>query len=214
MQANQTAVMWTVIICTALMLVSLFYIGSTIPEIPVIPTEAGIANAIIAGISVPTAAEISAGIVIPVPTVPESLDNQKLQEVWDNAYSLEIEELKIDAKEECMYEFEDDNEYWYADLIEDDEFEEDTEIAELFEEDAEVWFIKGYEDDEEITITNLGLDDVDGVSGDDRAVTWEATIKVGVEPDMGDDFKDKVYITCEVTSDDGDLEAELMYSLE
>ncbi len=85
---------------------------------------------------------------------------------------------------------------------------EDGDVYDLFDlEDHYVEFKKEY-DDREVTVLNLGLDEED-----DRAVQVISDIKVEVEPDLADDFKAKVHIVCDVTSDDGDLEAELTYSM-
>ena len=133
---------------------------------------------------VPTAAEIAAEITIP------TTDLSQLDELWDGVYADDIEDLEDDAIDVCADEFEFD------------------EVEDLFDEDDEVEFIKEYEDDRVIEVIDLGLDDED-----DREVSLSGVIKVGVIADIGDDFRDKVYITCEVTSDDGDLEAELSYTL-
>ncbi len=151
-------------------------------------------------VTIPTAAEIAALI----PTV-EDTDNQKIQELWDEVYSVEVGDLEELAKEVCIEQFLDDND------MDGNEFE-DGDVFELLEgfhgELDGVYFDKEYADDREVTVTNLGLDEED-----DRAVTIISVIRVDVEPDLDDEFRDKVYINCEVTSDDEDLEAELTYSL-
>ncbi len=60
MQANQATLMWTMIICSVVLLASVFFIGSQIPEtpeftMPVIPSAAEIATAVSAGIVIPQA---------------------------------------------------------------------------------------------------------------------------------------------------------------
>ncbi len=152
-----------------------------------------------------TIEEINAGLIMPEVIMPEfeapNLDNQKLNELWDAEYSSDIDELEEMAIEVCTEEFLDDNE------MDGDEFEKGS-IYDLFElEDAVVEFKKEY-NDREVNVLNLGLDEED-----DRLVKITSEIKVEVEPDLSDEFKAKVFITCDVTSDDGDLEAELVYSL-
>jgi len=208
MQASNGKIIATIIVCALLVIGSFYFMIPDVPEF-IVPTATEIAAAITIP-AVPTAAEISAGIV--VPAAAEGADSQRVQELWDREYSEEINVLESQAEALCIEEFLDDNKDFEDDGY--GEFGEDDEVAELFEEDAEVVFLKEYDDDREITITNLGLDDVDGEEGDDRAVTVTSVIKVEVEPDMGDDYKDRVYLTCEVTSDDGDLEADVSYSLE
>ncbi len=73
MQANQTTVIWTVVIAAAIMLVVGFWGVSSINKnlqlaTAELPTEEGIANAVLAGVvipTVPTAAEIAALIQVP-----------------------------------------------------------------------------------------------------------------------------------------------------
>ena len=153
-----------------------------------------------------TMEEINAGlnipeIIMPEFEVPKALDNQKLDDVWDILNEEDIEALENMAIEACTEEFLEDNE------MDGDEFEEGS-IYDLFElEDAVVEFKKEY-NDREVNVLNLGLDEED-----DRLVKITSEIKVEVEPDLEDEFKAKVYVVCDVTSDDGDLEAELVYSL-
>jgi len=82
------------------------------------------------------------------------------------------------------------------------------EIEDLFDDDDEVEIIKEYTDKRDFKKIDLGIDNVD-----DREITIERVFKVEVEPDLDDDYKDRVYIECEVTSDDGELEADLEYDL-
>lgn len=211
---------WILVGLIALMLVGSFtWMASEdviIPEqVPVDYDKIGLMVATaVSGLNVPTAEEISAGIVVPGAA---DVDNQRLSEVWDSVYSDEVDTLEAAAEAVCIEEFLDDNEDFAKDG---DEFGEDDKVAELFEEDSVVEFSKeyGYESEEdndrEITITNLGLDDEDGESGDDRAVTITSAIRVDVTPDIDEEFRDRVYLSCDVTSDDGELEADITYSLE
>ena len=87
----------------------------------------------------------------------------------------------------------------------DSEFDID-EVEDLFSGDNDIIIIKEYTDDRDFSNINLGIDNVD-----DRTITIKRVYKVEVEPDLDDDFKEKVYETCKVTSDEGNLEAELSY---
>ena len=89
----------------------------------------------------------------------------------------------------------------------DDEFDMD-EVEDLFGDDDEVTLVREYVDDRNYNNINLGID-----NSDDRTVNVDRQFKVEVEPDLDDDYKERVFVTCEVTSDDGDLEADLIYSL-
>ena len=139
---------------------------------------------------VPTADEIATKVVIPPIVIPDT-DNQQLQEIWDELYEEEVDDLKSAALRVCTDEF---------------DFED---IEDLFSPYVDVVFYEEYDKDREFNIINLGLDDEDGVSGNDRHIVVEGVLKVEVD----EDYRDLVYGTCEVTSDDGDLEAVLSYTL-
>ena len=89
----------------------------------------------------------------------------------------------------------------------DDEFDFD-DVEDLFNDDDDVVLVREYQDDRHYSNINVGVD-----NDDDRTINVDRVFKVDVEPDIGHDFRDKVYVECEVTSDDGDLEADLDYSL-
>ena len=100
MQADQTPVIWTVVIATIALLVAGIIGGSVInsnlkltadalDDISVDVDEQAIVNAIMAGIVMP---EWTA------PEIPEMPDTAKLNEVWDEVYSEEVSFLKSKAK--------------------------------------------------------------------------------------------------------------------
>ena len=171
MQANQTKVIWTVIIATIILLVAGFMtvnsVKNSIPEIPPYPTY-----------DIPTAQEVADLIVIPAVDFP------------DTRLSLR-QALKEDAIDVCDSEFDMD------DLL------DDTNLDNEYDDD-EVELVREYTDDRHYYHINLGLD-----NSDDTTISVNRVYKI----DVDDDYKDKVYVTCEVTSDDGELEAELSYSL-
>jgi hypothetical protein len=82
------------------------------------------------------------------------------------------------------------------------------DIEDLFGSDDFVTIVSEYEDKREYSNVDLGIDNVD-----DRKIKIKQVFKVEVEPDLADDYKDKVYRTCKVTSDDGELEAKITVSL-
>jgi len=132
---------------------------------------------------IPTAADIATKIVIPVPEVPE------MPKMPVTRLSLR-QELKENAIDVC-----------------DDEFDM-SDVEDLFGDDDEVRLVREYTDQREYSSISLGID-----NEDDREITVERVYKVEVIPDLDDDYKDKVYVECEVTSDDGELEANIEYSL-
>lgn len=173
MQAKQTKVIFTIIICTILLGAFIYLMMPEVPEVNV-PTADAIATSVLAGVNIPTAEDIANAIDLDVPVTRLSLR----------------QDLKADAISVCN-----------------DEFNMD-EVEDLYGDDDFVELVREYVDDRNYHSINLGID-----NSDDRTVTVDRIYKVEVEPDMGDDFKNKVYVTCEVTSDDGDLEADLEYSL-
>jgi len=134
---------------------------------------------------VPTADEIASKIVIPPIVIPDT-NNQQQQEIWDEVYADEVNDLEDAALEACIDEF---------------DFED---IEDLFSSYSDVVFYKEYDEDREFNIINLGIDDKD-----DRHVVITGVLKVEVD----EDYRKLVYGTCDVTSDDGDLEAMLSYTL-
>lgn len=166
--------------------------------------EQAIANGIVAGIT--------------MPTMPEIPDLSKVDDLWEGVYSDKIKELEDDAKDVGEDQFFEDNEYFAGNYP---DFGEDDEVFDLlvdeYEDDEDyegVWavkWIKKYEDKREIEVINLGLEDED-----DRLVELSTVIRVKVFYDVDDGeeyFFDKVFMDSIVTSDDGDLEAEITYSI-
>lgn len=135
-------------------------------------------------INVPTAQEIADAVVVPVPVVDVDLKQQT--EIWEKVYRHQIRQFKEDAIEACQEEFK-----W-------------SDIEDLFDKYADVEFVEEFEDDRDFIVVNLGLDDED-----DREMIIDGIMKVRID----DDYSDLVYGHCVVTSDDGDLEAELSFNL-
>ncbi len=220
MQADQKPVIWTVVIATLVLLVA-GIIGGAIVNSNLKLTEDAL-NDLDFDVDVDEQAiadAIMAGIVMPEWTVPEIPDTAKLNELWDDAYGPKVDALKIAAELEFGLQFLDDNgrdsdtPVWF---VKGDEFFEDDEVFDLVTDDVDcdgdcvVKFVKEY-DDMEIEVINLGLEEED-----DREVELSTVIRVKVftdEDDVDEYFFEKVYLDSAVTSDDGDLEAEVIYSL-
>jgi len=207
MQANQTSVIWTIVVCSlVLLIVGLFAASNVNNNLKLIDVDEGaIATAVLAG------------IVIPEVTIPE-VDTEAIDELWEGFYSDKIETLEGLAEEAFDEQFLDDNDRGVGEwFYKDDVFSEDSKIYELVTDgiecdgDCVVKFVKEYKDDYEIEVINLGLDEID-----DRLVELSTVIRVKVltdEDDPDEYFFDKVYIDSTVTSDDTDLEAEVTYTL-
>lgn len=174
-QASQKPVIITLIVCSLVILAAVLL---TIPE-DVEP------------VVVPTASEIAALVVIPDVVIPET-DRQLQQEIWDEIYEDEVDELTEDAIRECTNEFD-----W-------------DDVEDLFEDAHAVRFEAYDDDDQDVDVINLGLDDED-----DRKIRLSGYFTVSYIPDEGQQTRvnDKVHGDCLVTSDDGDLEAELSFNL-
>ena len=168
----------TVIIIGLLALGALVYF--TQPEIP----------------TPPTAAEIASQIVIPEVVIPEvvipSTDNSIQQEIWDEIYKDEVEELEEDGLRICSTEF------------------KLKKVRDLYDNVHSIRFEDFDEDDYDMTIIDLGLDDED-----DREVVFDGFFTISYLPDEGQQIRvnDKIYGDCVVTSDEGDLEADVTLSL-
>lgn len=91
-------------------------------------------------------------------------------------------------------------------LICDEDFDLDDIADDLFPsyDDDEIVLTREYVDRRGFLWINIGLDNLD-----DRRVTMDRVYKVRVD----DDYNDKVYLRCIVTSDDGDLETDITYHL-
>ncbi len=229
MQANQKPVIWSVVVATVLIFVlgmfataginsNLKLVGEKLDDFEI--DEVALGNA------------IAAGIVIP------EYDTSKIDELWDGVYYEQTKDLEDDSFVASVKQFLLKDNPWngiedllvdvesidkFFNAIEDgtyceeepcDEvyFVEGDELFDFLEDEYEdiksVQFIKEYEKDREITVINLGLDDED-----DRVVELSGVIRVEVEYDGDETERLKVYINSVVTSDDGDLEAEVTYSL-
>lgn len=224
MQASQKSVMWSVGIVGLILLIAMLYGFSTIN----IPTASEIADEI--DIEYPEFPEY------------EAIDYEKIDELWDEIYALRIKGLEDDSFVTSIEQFFEDNPWEgiyelpgedlstvegidiFFENIEDGDYDGDVkpigvffyegdELFDFLEDEYEdivsVQFIREYEDDREVNIINLSLDDED-----DREIELSGVIKVRVIYEGGDETERvKVYISSVVTSDDGDLEAEITYSL-
>jgi len=172
MQANQTKIIWAIILSVVVLLFAGYfavnYTVNQIPESPVIPE-----------ITIPTAAEVAAEVNALI----------VVQDIPDTWLSLR-DKLKSEALAVCDEEFDMD------DLL------EDVRLSSQYDDD-EVSILREY-DNRNFYNINLGIDFID-----DRTMTIERSYKL----DFDDDYKDKVYVTCHVTSDDGELEADIDYNL-
>ncbi len=221
MQADQKPVIWTIVIASLLMVAAISIgsvaVGNIVGDgLDKMNTqlkgldvdEQAIVNGVIGGIIMPT---------MPEWTEPEMPNSDRINELWTAEYSDEVDALEGNATEVAITEFMDDNDnfadngsgVWF--------FFEDDEIYDLVTEgvdcdgDCVVEYVKEYEDDREVTVINLGLDDED-----DREVTLYTRIRVKIytdEDDLDEYEFERVDINSVVTSDDGDLEAEVIYSL-
>jgi len=139
-------------------------------------------------VTVPTAQDVANAVLAGV-TIPNASEIAQAIDTPDTFLSLR-EDLKKEAIAVC-----------------DDEFDFD-EVEDLFGNDDEVTLTKEYVDKRNYVVFNLGIDNVD-----DRYIKIYRVYKVAVEEDDGDEYNDRVYVTCKVESDDGELEADLTYHL-
>jgi len=144
---------------------------------------------------VPTAAEIAALITVPSApevTVPEFKSDEKVQDLWEDLYADEIEELETEAYDVAEIELE-DHDYklltrWLEEQIEGFDEIEDVDV-----------------EDYEINIIALGLDeDEDKIA----EVVFELEVEYSLEEGPSYDYKKDVLATATVTFDEGDFDDE------
>jgi len=209
MQANQTPVVWTVVIAAVVLLVigafgmsglnsNLKLVGEKLDGLDI--DETALANAIVAGIVIPE---------LPV------VDTEKVDDLWKVMFGDCSNELEISAKneviEEANKEWGDDMWDYITDNVED--FENFNKYHTLDDEETEV------------TIDKLGeclyQDYTTFNEGEDSKVTVELEYDFRYTKDTGvfkDVYKGTLYVTGTVTyeyDEDGDIdtEVELTYSL-
>ena len=144
---------------------------------------------------VPTAAEIAAQITVPSApevNVPEFKSDEKVQDLWEDLYADEIEELETEAYDVAEIELE-DHDYklltkWLEGQIEGFDELEDVDV-----------------DDYEINIIELGLDeDEDKVA----EIVFELEVEYSLLEGIAQDYKKQVIATATVTFDEGDFDDE------
>lgn len=138
---------------------------------------------------VPTAEEIAALVVVPK---PGEMDNERIEDLWEDLYATEISALedaaKIDAKAE----------------LEDDDWEIIEEYLELIIVDFYVLKHVDYEDTE-ITVLNLGLgEDEDKVV----EIVFELEVKYTLREGPITKYRKIVLATANVVYEEGDLDEE------
>ena len=137
---------------------------------------------------VPTAAEIAALVVIPTVDVPEFESDSKVLDLWENQYSVEIDELEAEAYDVAELELEDHDykllvKYLEASIVGFDE---------LKNVDVE---------DYEVTIVELGLEeDEDKVA----EIEFDLKVKYVLEEGATERLKKNILLTATVSFDEGD----------
>jgi hypothetical protein len=149
----------------------------------------------------PTAAEIAALITVPeapsapAVTVPEFTENEKVNDLWENLYSDQIDELETEAYNVAVSE------------LEKKEFRSlENFLKEGITDFDELKSVSNYElDDCDVNVVNLGLDeDEDKVA----TVSCDLKVKYSLLEGSDNDFKKKVKSEATVTFDQGDFEDE------
>ena len=166
-----------------------------------------IVNKEIAKLSFPTVQEIAAEtaklIVVPEVVIPEivvptagELDNDRLNDIYDETFKEESNQLKADALAACVAEFDEDD---FEDFLKDSIVGFD--VLNSFDED---------DDEQETTIQNLGLED-----NEDKLATVYQEFKIKYETDSSyDKLKNVVTSTGAVTFDEEDgFECKLVFAL-
>jgi len=175
MQASQTPVIWTVIICSIILLVSVFYmagsIESAIEEVEV-PSANEVANAVLVGVDVPTATEIADLIEVPETYPSEySVDKSKEAEaerlVLAEVESNDFREAVFEALENFGVDIDDEDDITRFKVIDvDSEMDGDEDVE--VEVDVKVYyFLDGDEDETERALLNTITFEVSELDEDD-----------------------------------------------
>jgi len=150
------------------------------------------------GISkIPTASEIAKQIQIPKTEIPEfpEFDYTQINQLWDKVYEDDIAELENEAIQVTT------NKITKQDIK--DFLEENIDNFETLKS----WKIDN--DETEATIINLGLDDEDNRK---VIVNTEIDVRYTLSEGQATTYKDIIYVSSVVTSDAGELEAEINFS--
>jgi len=152
---------------------------------------------VIGQIEIPTASEIAAEIppvVIPEIVVPEAkeMNNDRIDDLWNDLYETEIEELETEAYDVAEIELE-DHDYklltqWLEGQIEG--FDELRNVA---------------VDNYEINVIELGLDEDEDKIAD---VVFELKVKYTLDEGQATKYKTNVLVTANVLFDEGDYNDE------
>jgi len=141
---------------------------------------------------VPTASEIAAEIVIPEFDVPVFESDSKVLDLWENQYSVEIDELETKAYNVAELELEDHDYKLLVKYLE-------AEIA-GFDELKNV-----YIEDYEVRIIELGLEeDEDKVA----EIEFDLKVKYVLEEGATERLKKNILLTATVSFDEGDFSDE------
>ncbi len=185
MQANQATLMWTMILCSVVLLGAVFWIGNSIPEASVIPD-----------INVPTAAEIaaavSAGIVMP--EIPVT-DNDKINEIHDEMFE---DDMIRDYVKELI-----------SDEVESKDFTKS--ILEVLNEElnGSSFEVDSYRDITKIVLKTIDNSDINLKKGDETAdVDFEVKVYYFVDDDEDETGKALISINLEIEDLDVDDELE------
>ena len=148
---------------------------------------------------VPTAAEIAALITVPAApiapevTIPEFKENEKVNDLWENLYAVNISKLETEAYDVAVIELKDRDyrlltKWLESNVVGFDELDTPVEIHDF-----------------EVTVVELGLDEKE-----DKVATVEFELKVRYSLLEGtdEDFKKTVKGTATVTFDEGEFDDE------
>ena len=163
-----------------------------------------IATMVLSNIPQPaTAEEIAANVVIPgldVPEwdIPEFKGEKMVEDLWEDMYSDEIDEIESEV------------EYYAMEELEDHDYKVIVKYMMVLIEEIDEDSIDVYVDDWEVTVTELGLEEDDDKSA---RVTYEIEVdyEVRVESEYGytiEDYSKDLVVTYDVTFDEGDFSDE------
>jgi hypothetical protein len=147
----------------------------------------------------PTAAEIAALVVVPA---SEDVDNDKVNDLWEDLYGEEIAALEGNATEAVLEELDDDDSL--------DEIIEMLAAAGIVVDDEDDVEIDVDDDETEVEIVRLGVDDED--DGQEAVVTLEIKVSYSIEGESDTVHKHMIVTGVYTGDEDGDEDTELTFS--
>ncbi len=155
----------------------------------------------LAKLSIPTAEEIAAEIDVPQPvdiTIPEFKSDNKVNDLWENLYSIVIESIENNATEDAEEELED---------LMDEAYDEEGDLYEFLLSILNFEEVEDFDvEDVDVEVLELGLEeDEDKVA----QVVFELNVEYYLsEGPINDVYEKTIIVTADLVYEEGDFDDE------